>query len=175
MIILWMDRVVRKLGFVSSFQKSFIYLICNSLLLIGRKWRDQSAIQAPLELYCRDPVKNGKQIKRKTEKTEAPNPSINNCDQDLPRKIAHTWGFAKCKTRQPPTRETSTFVHLNRSLMNTFSFRPCRINLSKGGLESYSPQQINIRLEESCPPMAQQVNANPSKHVTPYQSIIDIE
>ena len=57
MIILWMDRVVRKLGFVSSFQKSFIYLICNSLLLIGRKWRDQSAIQAPLELYCRDPVK----------------------------------------------------------------------------------------------------------------------
>jgi len=121
------------------------------------------------------PCKKWQIDNKKNRKDRTANLSINNCDQDLPRKIAHTWGFAKCKTRQPPTRETSTFVHLNRSLMNTFSFRPCRINLSKGGLESYSLQQINIRPEESCPPMAQQVNANPSKHVTPYQSIIDIE
>jgi hypothetical protein len=114
-------------------------------------------------------------IIRNTENTEASDLSKSYFSTDKPRKMALTWGFTMCKTRQPPTREISTFVHLSRSLMNTFSFRPCRINLSKGGLESYSPQQINIRLEESCPPMAQQVNANPPKHVTPYQSIIDIE
>jgi hypothetical protein len=65
MIILWMDRVVRKLGFVSSFQKSFIYLICNSLLLIGRKMERPISYTGTFGIVLSGPCKKWQIDKKK--------------------------------------------------------------------------------------------------------------